>query len=242
MPILFVGLDHIATLRQAGGTRDPDPAISAALAELAGVDGISITCGRERGGLQERDLRLLRETARTILNVCLPPLDEWVKLALAVQPDLVTLIPEGREGLGTERGLDVEDRRPELTPLIETLKTGGIGVSVVVDPAPAQVKAAQRTGAGGVLLHTGRFSWARDEAARAAELETLVNAAKIGHRLGLAVHAGGGLSYQTVGRVAQVQEIEAIHVGHSLIARATLVGMGEAVRELLRALARGGER
>lgn len=237
MSVLFVGLDHVATLRQAGGSRDPDPVIVAGLAELAGAGGLSLTLGRDRNGMQERDVRLLRETGRTVLNVCLPPLDEWVKLALAVRPDLVTLVSEEREGFGAERGLDVEDRVPELQPVIETLRSGGIAVSLLVEPAPAQVKAAHRAGAAAVLLHTGRYGWAGDAGTRGAEFEKLVNASKIGRKLGLTVHAGGGLGYQTVAPVGQVPEIEAIHVGHSLIARATLVGVEEAVRELLRTLA-----
>jgi pyridoxine 5-phosphate synthase len=239
MATLFAGLDHIASLRQAGGTRDPDPAIAAALAELAGASGVTVTCGRDRRGMQERDLRLLRETSRTILNICLPPMEDFIKLALAIRPDLVTLTPEAPEGFGMERGLDVEDRRAELEPQIETLKGGGIEVGVLLDPAPAQIKAAHRAGAGVVLLHTGRFCWAGDGASRAEEFERLVNAGKIGRRLGLAMHAGGGLNYQTAGEVAKVPEIEAIHVGHSLVARTVLVGMGEAVRELLRALTPG---
>lgn len=249
MGTLFVRLDHLAALRQAGGTRDPDPVVAAAFAELAGAGGVSISVGRERpssraqaegNGMQERDLRILKETVRTVLNVCLPPQEEWVKLVLAIRPDLATLTPEGREGSGTERGLDVEDRRSELQPVIETLKSGGIAASVLVDPSPAQVKAAHRVGAAAVLLHTGRFCWAGDGGTRAAEFERLVNAAKIAVKLGLAVHAGGGLGYQTVGQLVEVQEIEAIHVGHSLIARASLVGMGEAVRELLRMLGGAG--
>jgi len=243
MATLFVRLDHLAGLRQAGVARDPDPVIAAAFAELAGAGGVSISVGRERNGMQERDLRILKETVRTVLNVCQPPQEECVKLVLAIRPDLATLTPEGPEGSGTERGLDVEDRRSELQPVIETLKSGGIAASVLVEPAPAQVKAAHRVGAAAVLLHTGRFCWAEDGNTRAAEFERLVNAAKIAAKLGLAVHAGGGLGYQTLGEVAQVQEIEAIHVGHSLIARASLTGMGEAVRELLRVLhgAGGGQ-
>ncbi len=242
MAVLFVGLDHLATLRHAGGSRDPDPVVAAALAELAGAGGLSLSIGRDRNGMQERDLRLLRETTRTILNVCLPPLEEAVKLALSVRPEIATLTPEGREGVGAERVLDVEDRGSELAPIIETLKSGGIAVSVLLDPVPAQVKAAHRAGAAAVLLHTGRYAWASDGRTRIAEMERLVNAAKIGHRLGLAVHAGGGLDYQSVGQVAAVPEIEAAHVGHSLVARATLVGMREAVRELVRVLASGGGR
>lgn len=187
--------------------------------------------------MQERDVRLLRETARTVLNVCLPALDEWVKLALAVRPDLVTLTSEGREGFGAERGLDVEDRLSDLPPVIETLKSGGIAVSVLVEPAPAQIKAAHRAGASAVLLDTWRYGWACDAATRATEFEKIVNAAKIGHKLGFAVHAGGGLGYHSVAQIGQVPEIEAVHVGHSLIARAALVGVWEAVRELLRMLA-----
>lgn len=240
MALLFAGLDHIALLRQAGGTRDPDPVVAAALAELAGASGISLTLGLDRRGMQERDLRLLKETTRAILNVCLPPLEEFIKLALASRPDLVTLVPEGSEGAGAERGLDVEDRRAELSPLIETLKAAGMGVSILVDPRPAQVKAAHRAGAEAVLLHTRRFCWAGDAAGRAGELENLVNAAKIGHKLGLVVHAGGGLSFQSVGQILQISEIEAIHVGHNLIARAALVGIEEAVRELCRLLSGGG--
>jgi pyridoxine 5-phosphate synthase len=236
MATLFVMLDDLAALRQAGVARDPDPVIAAAFAELAGAGGVSVSIGHDRSGAQERDLRLLKETVRTVLNVCLPPQEESIKLVLATRPDLATLTPDWREGAGAERGLDVEDRRSELQPVIETLKSGGIAASVLVEPTPTQVKAAHRVGAAGVLLHTGRFCWAEDGNTQAAEFEQLVNAAKIAEKLGLAVHAGGGLGYQTVGHIAQLQEVEAIHVGHSLIARALLVGIGEAVRELLRLL------
>jgi pyridoxine 5-phosphate synthase len=207
---------------------------------LAGAGGISITLGRERTGMQERDLRLLRETARAPLNVCLPPQDEWVKLALAVRPDLVTLVPETREGLGAERGLDVEDRHGELARIIEMLKSAGIPLSVLVEAAPGQVKAAQRAGTAAVQLHTGRFCWADNPAARAAELDRLVNAAKLAHKLGLTVHAGGGLGPETLGEIAPIAEIGAVHVGHAFIARALLVGISEAVRHLLRILSRAG--
>jgi pyridoxine 5-phosphate synthase len=242
MGTLVVGLDSVAVLRQRGGTPDPDPVVVAALAELAGASGVSIAVRGQRDGTLDRDLRLLKETVRTLFNVCLPPQDEWVKLVLAIRPDLAMLTPPGREDSGAELGLDVEDRRAELQPVIERLKSGGIAACVMVDPAPAQVKAAHRVGAAAVLLHTGRFCWAEDGGTRGAELERLVNAAKIGGKLGLAVHAGGGLGYQTVTQVAEIPEIEAVHVGHSLIARACLVGMAEAVRELLRLLVAAGGR
>lgn len=242
MTTLVVGVDQIAALRDAGGTRDPDPVVAAALAELSGAGGIRVTCGRERGGIQERDVRLLREVARTAVLVRMPPQDEFLKLALAVRPDVVTLIPGQREGLGAERGLDVEDRRQELLPFVEALNATGILVSVLVDPLPTQVKAAQRAGAGAVLLHTGRFCWAASDASRATEFEALTNAIKVAHRLGLVVHAGGGLTYHGAGAVAEIAEVTAVDVGHSLIARATLVGMAEAVRELRLLLHGAGSR
>jgi pyridoxine 5-phosphate synthase len=242
MTTLFAGLDHLAMLRSVGGGRDPDPVVAAALADLAGVDGIRVTFGRERGGMQDRDVRLLREVVRTTLMLRIPPQDECLKLALAVRPDVVTLIPGEHEGFGVERGLDVEDRRQELAPFLEALKGIGIHTAVLVDPLPIQAKAAHRAGAGGVLLHTGRFCWASDDAGRAAEFEALTNAAKVAHRLGLIVQAGGGLGYQSVGAVATISEIASLDVGHALIARAALVGMGEAVRELRYALSAGAGR
>ena len=232
MPTLVVGLDHVATLRQAGGARDPDPVVAAALAELAGADGIRVTCGRERTGIQERDVRLLHEVVRSALVVRMPPTDEYLKLALAIRPDVVVLIPGEREGLGAERGLDVEDRRAELLPFVETLKGSEILVAMSVDPLATQVKAAQRAGAGAVLLHTGRFAWATTTATRAAEFEALTNAVKVGHRLGLVVHVGGGLTYASARAVAELSEVAAADVGHAVIARAALVGIEAAVREM----------
>jgi pyridoxine 5-phosphate synthase len=242
MTTLVVGLDQLAALRDAGSARDPEPAVAAALAELAGAGGIRVTCGRERGGIQERDVRLLREIARTALLLRMPTQDEFLKLALGVRPDVVTLIPGQREGLGAERGLDVEDRRQELLPFVEALKGAGILVGVLVDPVAVQVKAAHRAGVGAVLLHTGRFCWAADDASRAAEFEALANAAKAAQRLGLVVHAGGGLTYHGASAVAEVPEVTAVDIGHHLIARATLVGMDGAVRELRRLLQGGADR
>ena len=239
MTTLVVGLDQLAMLRHAGGTRDPDPVVAAALAELAGAGGVRVTCGREQGGIQERDVRMLREVVRTALIVRMPAQDEFLKLALAVRPDVVTLIPGAREGLGAERGLDVEDRREEILPFVEALKASGILVAVLVDPVPTQIKAAQRSGAGAVLIHTGRFCWATSDAARATEFDALTNAVKMGHRLGLAIHVGGGLTFQSMGALAELPEITAVDVGHGVIARAALTGMGEAVREV-RQLLQGG--
>jgi pyridoxine 5-phosphate synthase len=195
-----------------------------------------VTCGKERSWIHERDVRLLREVVRTALLVRMPPQDEFLKLALAVRPDVVTLIPNEREGLGLERGVDVEDRRQELLPYIEALKGSGVLVGVLVDPLPNQVKAAQRAGAGAVLVHTGRFCWAANDATRTTEFEALTNAIKVAQRLGLTVHAGGGLGLHGAAAVAAIPEVTAVDVGHSLVARAALVGMSEAVREMQRLL------
>lgn len=238
MPSLFVRLDALARLRQAGGA-DPEPAVAAALSELAGADGVSVTCGRGPGAVEERDLRLLREVVRGVFTVRLAPSDDLLKLALAVRPDLVTLVTEGADGQEAARGLDVEDRRDEIAPMLEALRSAGIGTGVLVEPAPAQIKAAQRLGVHAVALHTGRFAWANSAAVRAAEYEALLNGAKVAHRLGLTVHAGGGLAYHSLRPLAQIGEVEAIHLGHGLVARALLIGMREAVREALRLL-RGG--
>jgi pyridoxine 5-phosphate synthase len=237
MTSLFIRLDPMLALRQAGSL-DPEPAAAASLAELAGADGVSVVCGREAGRMQERDIRLLREMVRGVLNLGLPPSEEFVKLALALRPDMATFVPEPGDGVPA-RGLDVEDRRAELAPMVAALHGAGIGTAVLLDSSPVQVKAAQRVGVGTVLLHTGRLVWAAGTVSRAAEYESLVNAAKVAHRLGLTVHAGGGLSYQNLRPVAQLLEIEAVHVGHALVARALLTGIPEAVRELLRVLAGG---
>ncbi len=242
MTTLFVGLDAMVALRRSGGGRDPDPALAAALAELAGAEGICIGCRRGRDESTVRDLRVLREVVRTTLNVCLSPAEECLSVVLDVRPDLATFVSESREGSGADQGVDVEDRREELLPMVESLKSSGIAVGVLVDPSPTQVKAAHRLGAGVVVLHTGRLAWASEPAGREAEFERLVNAAKIGQRLGLAIHAAGGLHYQSVVPVAQVEEVETVHVGHGLAARAALVGVQEAVREMLRKLAGGRSR
>jgi pyridoxine 5-phosphate synthase len=210
------------------------------MAELAGAEGVRISWQGEREAVTERDLRVLREIVRGMFALCVPPRDDCLKAALTIRPDVVILAPENRGGLDVARGLDVEDRREEVGQIVEALKGGGIFPSLVVDALPSQIKAAQRVGARGILLHTGRFCWAHEDAGRAAEYEALTNAAKVAHRLGLVVHAGGGLTAQTAGLVARLGEVEGIHVGHSLVARAALVGMGEAVREFRRLLGPGG--
>ena len=241
MATLIVGLDALGVLRAASGARDPDPVAAAVLAELAGAGGIRVTLTASADGIGERDIRLLREVVRTVFALRIAPDEDGLKLALAVRPDLVTLVPGAREGLGRDAGLDVEDRRAEIAPILDALKGSGIVAAVAVEPLPQQVKAAQRAGAAAVLLHTGRFCWAATDASRAVEFEALTNAAKVAQRLGLVVHAGGSIGVQSAGEIAEIPEIAAVDVGHALIARAALVGMGEAVRGFRTALAEGGQ-
>ncbi len=238
MATLIVGLDALGSLRATSGTRDPDPVAAAVLAEVAGAGGVRVTLATDSEGIGERDVRLLREVVRSVLALRIAPEENGLKLALAVRPDLVTLIPGPQE---RDAGLDVEDRRADIAPMLESLKASGIVAAVAVEPLPQQVKAAQRAGAGAVLLHTGRFCWAATHASRTAEFEALTNAAKVAQRLGLVVHAGGGITAQSAGEIASIAEIAAIDVGHALVARAALVGIGEAVRGFRAALADRGQ-
>lgn len=236
MAILCVNVDHIATIRQARRAQEPDPVAAAFLAELAGASGITIHLREDRRHIQERDLRLLKETVKTKLNLEMAATDEMVKIALSVRPDQVTLVPERREELTTEGGLDVEAQRDRIAEVVALLRDGGILVSLFVDPDPVQIKAAHRVGALAVEIHTGRYAEAKKEEEKAAELEKIINAAKFAHRLGLRVYAGHGLTYQNVGRIAAIPEVEELNIGHSIVARAALVGMERAVREMLAAM------
>jgi len=233
---LGVNVDHIATIRQARRAKEPDPVAAALIAELAGADQITLHLREDRRHIQERDVRLLREVIKTRLNLEMAATEEMLKFALEVSPDSITLVPERREELTTEGGLDVEANRERLTPFIMALKDGGIRVSLFIDASPAQVKASHRVGANSIEIHTGRYAEAKDEAQRSAELEKITDAAKLASRMGLRVHAGHGLDYQNVERIVQIAEIEELNIGHSIVARACMVGMERAVRQMLKAM------
>lgn len=240
MAVLCVNVDHIATIRQARRAQEPDPVVAAAMAELAGASGITIHLREDRRHIQERDLRVLRETVKTKLNLEMAATDEMVSIALAVKPDQVTLVPERREELTTEGGLDVENLRDRIGKVVSLLKEGGIHTSLFIDPDPVQVKASHRVGAEAVELHTGRYAEVKGEA-QATELEKIVNAARLAKRLGLKVYAGHGLDYRNVGRIAGIPDIEELNIGFSIVARAALVGMVQAVKEMLAAMGGGEE-
>ncbi len=229
---LGVNVDHVATLRQSRRTAYPDPVAAALLAELAGADQITIHLREDRRHIQDRDLAVLRKTVATKLNLEMAATQEMVKTAYEVKPDVATLVPERREELTTEGGLDVVGGRDALRRVVKTLRDAEIRVSLFIDPDLDQVKAAHRAEAEAVEFHTGRLCDARLEADRRRELSRLVDACKAASKLGLEVAAGHGLNYQNVGPVAALPEIEELNIGHAIVARAVLVGFERAVREM----------
>jgi pyridoxine 5-phosphate synthase len=237
-PRLGVNVDHVATLRQSRRTSYPDPVQAALLAELAGADQITIHLREDRRHIQERDLAVLRKTVQTRLNLEMAATQDMVKIAFEAKPDSCTLVPERREELTTEGGLDVAGNRDALRKVVATLKDAEITVSLFVDPDMDQIRAAHRVEADVVEIHTGRYADARLAQDRRRELARVVDVAKAAAKLGLQVAAGHGLNYQNVLAVAAVPEIEELNIGHSIVGHAVLVGMERAVREMRELLAR----
>jgi pyridoxine 5-phosphate synthase len=232
MPRLGVNIDHVATLRQARGGHEPDPVWAAVQAELGGADGITIHLREDRRHIQDRDLRLLRETVRTRLNLELSIEPAIVAIATEVRPDQVTLVPERRAELTTEGGLDVVGQRSRVGEAVARLRDAGLEVSLFIDPSEAQVAASKELGAVAVELHTGRYADAPDAAARAVELSALRAAGAAAVAAGLALHAGHGLNYHNVAPVAILPAMAELNIGHSIVARAVFSGMQHAVREM----------
>ncbi|MCM2356661.1 MAG: pyridoxine 5'-phosphate synthase [Geobacteraceae bacterium] len=233
MARLGVNIDHVATIRQARGGAEPDPVAAAVLAELAGADGITIHLREDRRHIQDRDLRLLRQTVQTRLNLEMAATAEMVNIALAVRPDICTLVPEKRQELTTEGGLDVRGNLESITGAVHKLHEGGIPVSLFIDPDPDQVKAAEKAGADCVEIHTGSYAEAKDAEAVEAELTKIDNAVRLAATLGLGVNAGHGLNYANIRKVAALGGIEEYNIGHSIISRAVLVGLDRAVRDMV---------
>lgn len=231
-PRLAVNVDHIATIRQARGGSEPDPVAAAILAEVAGASGIIVHLREDRRHIQDRDLRLLREVVKTQLNLEMAATDEMVKIASEVLPDVATIVPERREELTTEGGLDVAGLEERIARVVRVLTEEGIPVSLFIEPLPEQVKAAKRTGVPFVEIHTGQYAEAKTEAEQQKALLRIMEAARLGRDLGLRIAAGHGLNYQNVGAVAAIPEVEELNIGHSIVARAALVGIDRAVREM----------
>ncbi len=238
---LGVNVDHVATLRQARRTLYPDPVAAAMLAEMAGADQITIHLREDRRHIQERDLQVMRKTVATRLNLEMAATQEMVKIAYEVKPDECTLVPERREELTTEGGLDVVAGRDHVRKVVKNLRDAEIQVSLFVDPDIDQVKAAHRVEAEVIELHTGRYCDARLASDRRRELARIVDAAKAASKLGLKVAAGHGLNYKNILPVSAIQEIEEFNIGHAIVARAILVGMERAVGEMKELIAQGAK-
>jgi pyridoxine 5-phosphate synthase len=235
-PRLGVNIDHVATLRQARRVPDPDPVQAAILAELGGADGITVHLRSDRRHIQDRDVEILRQVVKTRLNLEMAATQEMLKIALTAKPHQVTLVPERREEITTEGGLDVVLNSVQLKPAVKMLAEGGIHVSLFVDPDLEQVKEAHRIDAPAIEINTAAYADARDDQGREAALRKAVDAARLGRKLGLAVHAGHGLTYENVRGVAALSEISELNIGHSIVARAVLVGIERAVREMREAM------
>lgn len=232
MSRLGVNVDHVATIRQARGGIEPDPVAAASVAELAGADGITIHLREDRRHIQERDVILLRKTIQTRLNLEMAATDEMVAIALKVLPDMVTLVPEKREELTTEGGLDVSLHRLLIKKQVDLLRQGGIKVALFVDPSIEQIKMSHRVGADAIEIHTGTYCDAKKEEMQKSELAKIETAIRAGRKLGLVVNAGHGLNYWNVRDVVALGGVEEFNIGHSIISRAVLVGMDRAVREM----------
>ncbi|HJT19637.1 MAG TPA: pyridoxine 5'-phosphate synthase [Nitrospira sp.] len=232
MPRLGVNIDHVATVRQARGGPDPDPIAAAVLVELAGADGIVVHLREDRRHIQDRDLELLRQTIHTKLDLEMAADETMAKIALTVRPDMVTLVPERRQELTTEGGLDAAGLKDRIQHIVALMHNGGIPVSLFIEPDLAQVKAAHKISADFVELHTGRYANAKRAKEADAEMEAITQAARLAFKLGLGVNAGHGLNYQNVKRLTHVPEIVEYNIGHSIMARAMLVGLDRAVREM----------
>jgi pyridoxine 5-phosphate synthase len=237
MAQLGVNIDHVATVRQARRTIEPDPVWAAALAELGGADGITIHLREDRRHIQDRDLRLLRETVTVKLNLELACADEVIDIACRTRPDQATLVPENRQEVTTEGGLDVVGRRDRLAEAVERLRDAGIIVSLFLDPDPRQIEAGLDLGADAVELHTGQYALAGGEEARRAEIDKLRRAGDTVVARGAVLHAGHGLTYRNVRPVAELPGICELNIGHSIVARALWVGFQQAVREMKQLIA-----
>ena len=232
MTLLGVNVDHVATIREARKTYEPDPVWAGAEAQLGGADLITIHLREDRRHIRDRDLRLMRETVSVELNLEMSLAEEIVGIALDVGPDMVTLVPERREEVTTEGGLDVVTQSDRLKSAIEKFHGKGVPVSLFIDPEQDQIQHARRLGADFVELHTGAYANASDANERSERLAQLVRGAEFGRKTGLIVNAGHGLTYNNVTPVVQQVLPHELHIGHSIIARAVFVGLREAVREM----------
>ena len=233
MTKLAINVDHVATIRQARGINEPDPVHAAAICERAGAAGIVVHLREDRRHMQDRDIYLLRQTIKTKLNLEMGANKDIIKIALAVNPDMITLVPEKRQELTTEGGLDVSSQKKKIGKVIEKMTAADIPVSIFADPDPKQLAAARDIGATFVELHTGRYCDVIGEDNRDREFQLLAEAAEAATQMGLRVCAGHGLNYQNTAPIAALDTIEELSIGHAIIARAVFTGLDQAVKEML---------
>jgi pyridoxine 5-phosphate synthase len=233
---LGVNIDHVATVRQARRTVEPDPVAAAVLALLGGADGITIHLREDRRHIQDRDLHVLRQTVTSRLNLEMAAIDEIVGIACAVKPDEATLVPERREEITTEGGLDVVTHQVAVSQAVQRLNAADIEVSLFIDPDPLQIETAKALGAKAVEIQTARYSEAKTAKQIEKELTALTKAAAFARDHGLHVHMGHGLNYTNVIAVTRIGGVEELNIGHSIVSRAVLVGMERAVREMKEAM------
>lgn len=239
MTNLAINVDHVATLRQARGINEPDPVLAAGICELAGAGGIVVHLREDRRHIQDRDVYLLRQTIKTKLNLEMGATPEIINIALDVKPDMITLVPEKRQELTTEGGLNVAGQKNKLTEVIDKFIAADIPVSLFIDPDSKQVKASKDVGATFVEIHTGRYCDAVNEAEQDKEFDLVAAAAEEAYEMGLRVNAGHGLNYLNTAAVAALGTIEELSIGHAIMARAIFVGLDQAVREMLAQMPKG---
>jgi len=230
MSQLGVNIDHVATIRQVRGGKEPDPVKAALIAELAGCDSIVCHLREDKRHIQERDVRLLKELVQTKLNLEMAATDAMVKFALNIKPNQVTLVPERREELTTEGGLDVISQREKITAIVSLLQEQKILVSLFIEPDIAQIRASAKTNAMMIEIHTGQYA---NSVNPEEELEKIVEAVSFARKQGLRVVAGHGLTYRNTAQIVAITGIEELNIGHSIISHALFVGLDEAVREML---------
>lgn len=233
MARLAVNVDHVATVRQARGIEEPDPVLAAGLAELAGAEGIICHLREDRRHIQDRDLSILRRTVKTKLNLEMAAVPEMIEVALQTRPDLVTLVPEKRQELTTEGGLNVLSNMDQYKKAVDRMKPEGIMVSFFVDPDPVQVRAARECGGDIVEIHTGHYSEARTENEANRRMDAIRRGVESAQEQGLRISAGHGLNYTNIKPFKALPQIEEYSIGHSIVARAVLVGFERAVREMI---------
>ena len=230
---LAVNIDHVATLREARKINYPEPVAAAILAELAGAEGIVVHLREDRRHIRDRDVRILRQIVQTKLILEMAATNEMVGIALDIQPDIVTLVPEKREELTTEGGLNLFVHKDAIAETVGLLQNGGITVSIFIDPNPEQIKLAHQVNTDMVEIHTGIFCEAKTDNKRRQAFANIVDAVKLAHKLRLGINAGHGLCYNTMKSFKGLYEIDEFSIGHSIVSRAVLVGMERAVKEML---------